>query len=48
MGINSDPSTREQFITTAFINGLSNRRAAIALKELQPKRLEDCFNMVKK
>jgi hypothetical protein len=48
MGINSDPSTREQFMITAFINGLSNRRAAIALKELQPKTLEDCFNMVKK
>jgi hypothetical protein len=33
---------------TAFINGLENKRAAIALKELKPKTLEECFELVKR
>jgi hypothetical protein len=48
MGINGDPLLREQYMITAFINGLANRRAAVALKELQPKTLEECFSLVKK
>lgn len=48
MGINSDAAQREQFMITAFINGLFNRRAAIALKELNPKTLEECYMLVKK
>ena len=48
MGLNSDSRLREEYMITAFINGLSNKRAAIALKQLNPKTLEECFVLVKK
>jgi hypothetical protein len=48
MGINSHPQQREEYMIAAFINGLNNKRAAIALKELAPKSLQDCYTLVKK
>jgi predicted aspartyl protease len=48
MGIDSDPSQRESFMVAAFINGLHNKRAAVALQNLNPQSLEDCFKLVKK
>lgn len=48
LGTSSDPQQREQFMITAFINGLSNTRASVALRQLQPQTLEDCYSMVKR
>jgi hypothetical protein len=48
MGLEYDPMEREKCMIAAFINGLSNRRAAVALQQLKPTTLDECFDLVKK
>jgi len=42
-----DWQQREKFMVSAFINGLASKRAAIALQELKPMTLAECFELVK-
>ena len=48
MGVDCDSQQREEFMILAFLNSLHNRRTAVALKQLNPKTLDDCFTLVKK
>lgn len=48
MGVDGDPKIREENMITAFINGLANKRAAVALQKLQPKTLQECYDLIKK
>ena len=48
MGTNCDPQKREEYMIVTFINGLANNRAAVALRQLSPKTLEECYLLVKK
>lgn len=48
MGVNCDTAKRESHMIAAFINGLYNKRVAVAVKTLKPQTLEECFNMVKR
>ena len=48
LGMSCDPRIREDYMITAFINGIESKRASVALKELKPKTLDECFELVKK
>jgi hypothetical protein len=48
MGVDGDPKIREENMITTFINGLTNKRAAVALQKLQPKTLQECYDLIKK
>ena len=39
---------REQYLITAFLNGICDSRTSTAIKSLKPLTLEEAFNMVKK
>ena len=38
---------REKIMIKAFLNGLQNKHVAMALKELKPSSLEQCYEMIK-
>lgn len=48
LGVSFDPKLREEYMITTFINGILDQRAAVALKQLQPKTLDECFSIIKK
>jgi hypothetical protein len=48
MGTSCNPQLREEYMIAAFINGLNSSRAAVALKQLNPKTLDDCYAIMKK
>lgn len=42
-----NPQKREEYAILAFINGLLNKRYTLALKQLNPKTLDEAFAMIK-
>jgi hypothetical protein len=43
-----DSANKETFLVTAFLNGLLDRKSALAIEALKPAKLDDAFELAKK